>query len=146
MGGQSQSRLALNRTRQGSVKCFRRVIHWPVARRVAQRDAVPLTATYSGRARSVACRLQHQSAPLAARVDEPGHLRSGPAVRCASLHRRLRFADRYRPTGQCRSPDSNRQWIKLRGQRHPSATELIATITISFIISERCALGAQRKW
>jgi putative transposase len=45
-----------------SAECFRRVIHWPVARRVAQRNAVPLTATYSRRARSVACRLQHQSA------------------------------------------------------------------------------------
>ena len=102
-------------------ECFCRVIHRPLARRVAQRDAVPLTPTYPCGARSLACGLQHQSAPLAARVDEPGHLRSGPAVRCAALHRRLRSADRryHRPTGQCRSPDSNRQWIKLGGNVTP---------------------------
>jgi putative transposase len=42
-----------------------------------------------------------QSASLTARLDEPGLLRCEPAVRCASLHRRLRSADRrhHRPRG-----------------------------------------------
>ena len=38
---------------------------------------------------------------LAARLDEPNHLRGATAVRCAALHRRLRSADRrhHRPAG-----------------------------------------------
>jgi putative transposase len=45
--------------------------------------------------------LQHQPAALAAWLDEPSNLRCGPAVRCASLHGRLRSADRrhHRPRG-----------------------------------------------
>jgi putative transposase len=40
-------------------------------------------------------------AALPGRLDEPDILRCGPAVRCASLHRRLRSADRrhHRPQG-----------------------------------------------
>jgi hypothetical protein len=54
---------------------------------------------------------------LAARLDEPGSLRRGAAVRCATLHRRLRSADRrhHRPTGHCSPSDSNCRWIKLGG-------------------------------
>ena len=75
---------------------------------------------------ALACRLQHQSVSLAAWVDEPGHLRCGSAVRCASLHRRLRSADRrhHRPTGQCRSPELQSPLDKTRGQRHRSSAAL----------------------
>src|SRR5205823_13474170 len=64
------------------------------------------------------CRLQSDSAALAARLDEPSHLRCSTAIRCAALHRRLRAADRrhHRPTGHQRRPDSNRRWIKVGGK------------------------------
>ena len=47
-----------------------------------------------------ALRKKLEKGPRAARVDEPGDLRCGPAVRCTSLHRRPRSADRrhHRPT------------------------------------------------
>jgi hypothetical protein len=76
---------------------------------IAQRDAVPLTATYPRRARSVACRLQHQSAPLAARVDARQRT-GGP----------LRFVP---PTASLRGPPSS---PPNRAMRQPSACPAMA--------------------
>jgi hypothetical protein len=61
--------------------------------------------------------VQQRAAPLAARLDEPRHLCRSTAVRCAALRRRLRSADRRhpRPTGHNRTPDSNRNWIRIGG-------------------------------
>ena len=94
-----------------------RVLHRAPARRTPQRDPVPLARAHPSRAGSLACRLQPRAAPLAARLDEPNHLRHSTAVRCAALHRRLRSADRrrHRPTGHRRPSDSNCRWIKVGG-------------------------------
>ena len=54
-----------------------------------------------------------QSASLTARLDEPGLLRCEPAVRCASLHRRLRSADHVVTAQQASSTarlQSNNNW------------------------------------
>jgi transposase InsO family protein len=98
-------------------ECLRRVVHGPPPGRVAQRDAVPLAPARARHPRSVAGRLQQRAPTLAARLDEPSHLRRSTAVRYAALRRRLRSADRrhHRPAGYNRTPDSNRNWIKVRG-------------------------------
>ena len=96
---------------------FAEFLHRSPAGRTAQRNAVPLPGARPRRARSLANRLQHQPASLAAWLDEPSNLRRSTAVRCAALHRRLRSADRrhHRPRGYHRTPDSNRRWIKIGG-------------------------------
>jgi hypothetical protein len=53
-----------------------------------------------------ACRLQHRTTSLAARLEEPQHLRRSTGVGCAALRRQLRAADRhhYRQPGHHQPP------------------------------------------
>ena len=52
---------------------------------------------------------------LAARLAHPTSIHCDKTVRGATLHRRLRAADRrhHRPGGHQQPPDSSRRWIKL---------------------------------
>ena len=100
MVGRSRRRLALHCAGEADAERLRRVIYRLPARRVAQRDAVPIAAAYPRPARSR--RADYNTNRPHSRLGWlPSHLRSRPAVRCASLTRRLRYADRrhHRPAG-----------------------------------------------
>ena len=110
-------RLALYRPRQAAAERLHRELQRPAARRVVERDAVPLAAARPRRARGLAARLQRRTAAFETRLDAASGLRQRPQRRdrpgrCASLglrapaschpqHRRLKSI-----------PDSRSDWMK----------------------------------
>jgi putative transposase len=67
-----------------------------------------------------------------------------PAIYAAD-RRWLRFADRrhHRPTGQSRSPDSNRHWIKLRGNVRDA---MLIPDWIAIFLLVLCLMWGVRAW
>jgi hypothetical protein len=92
----------------------------PAARRIAQRDAVPIAAPRPCRAGGMAARLQRRAAALKTRLDDASGLRQRPQRRrrpgrCASLG--LRAPASCHPTNRRfkSTPDSRFNWMKYGG-------------------------------
>jgi putative transposase len=78
LGRRHRRRLALHRAGQAAAERPQRELQRPPARRVAQRDAVPLAPPRPRRAGGMAARLQRSAAALETRLDDASGLRQRP--------------------------------------------------------------------
>jgi hypothetical protein len=119
LGGRDRRRLTLHRARQTAAERVHRELQRPAARRVVERDAIPVAASCPRCAGGVAARLQRRAATFEARLDDASGLRQRPwrrdrPGRCASLG--LRAPASHPGNRRLKSvPDSRSDWMKNGG-------------------------------